>query len=92
MLKARKSEELKATNRVTIFTTVTRFSHQRRMLLSHRNRGTISGGVSRFCKNRGTILGTVVRFRRAQIGLFKLKSVLIKRVTIFGDLERDFET
>jgi len=92
VLKARKSEELKATNRVTIFTTVTRFYHQRRMLFEPPKLWYDFGGVSRFCTNRGTILGTVVRFRRAQIGLFKLKSVLIKRVTIFGDLERDFET
>ena len=62
VLKARKLEELKATNRVTIFTTGTRFYHQRGMffepLKSWYNfwwRGTI-------LKNCGAILWTVVRF------------------------------
>ena len=85
VLKARKSEELKATNRVTIFTTVTRFYHQRSMLFE-----PLKSWYDFWW--RGAILWTVVRFRRVQNCLFKLKSVPNTKVTIFGDLKCDFET
>jgi len=45
VLKARNFEELKATNRGTIFTTMTWFSWQRGIFFSCWNRDTISCGV-----------------------------------------------
>ena len=92
VLKARKSEELKATNRVTIFTTETRFYHQRRMLFEPPKSWYDFWWRVTIMQNRGAILWTVVRFRCVQNCLFKLKSVPNTRVTIFGDLKCDFET
>ena len=81
MLIARKLEELKATNRVTIFTTVMRFYHQRGMFFEPLKswydfwwRGAILRIVARFYE-------PWCDFRRIQICLFKLKSVPNTRVT-----------
>jgi len=93
VLKARILEELKATNLVTIFTTVTRFYDQRGMFLSCWNRDTISSSATRFLRKFWKDARVLMKswrnfillwrdFRRIQICLFKLKSIPNIRVTI----------
>jgi len=93
VLKARILEELKATNRVTIFTTVTWFYDQRGMFLSCWNRDTIysneTWSLRKFWKDAKILMQSWRDFilpwrdfRRIQICLFKLKSVPNIGVTI----------
>jgi len=78
VLKARNLEELKATNRVTIFITMTRFHWQRVMFLSYWNRETISSSAPRFWRRIWKDFRVLKQswsdfyYRDAILGAFKL--------------------